>query len=219
MVMFLSLLILPNTLKTVLVSECGGNCVHGKRACCAVARRTIQEFLLVDTPPLHIPRTSKYMVRCRRNRFDQFELLVLFVSPPPPPPHALLTRRSLGLGVRSNVGNSLFNSVDLLCLGIRDLHRKLVLECHHHLCHQITQTTENSKTIMRSVHKMPGKIYSVQSCKTPEASILHAGVRSLVTLCLLTTISIYLTFYMHTAFHLHQARTPPTRFASKDVRK
>jgi len=54
MVMHLSLLRLPNTLNTVLVSQCGGNCVNGKRACCAVARRTIQEFLLFDTPPLHI---------------------------------------------------------------------------------------------------------------------------------------------------------------------
>lgn len=47
----------------------------------------------------------------------------------------------LGLGVRGDVVNSLLNSVDLLCLSIRDLHSKLVLERHHHLLPPNAQTT------------------------------------------------------------------------------
>ena len=39
----------------------------------------------------------------------------------------------LGLRVRGDVGDSLLHSVDLLCLGIRNLHREFVLEGHHHL--------------------------------------------------------------------------------------
>ena len=39
----------------------------------------------------------------------------------------------LGLRVGSDIGDSLLHCVDLLCLRIRDLHRELVFERHHHL--------------------------------------------------------------------------------------